>query len=73
VLQLMKRGGPLRRWYKEIKNRRGSKIARVAQMRRTVTIIWHMLHHNEPYRPYSAPPGAAGKRRGRVAQDAASA
>lgn len=57
VLQLMKRGGPMRRWYKQIKNRRGSKIARVALMRRTVTIIWHMLYHEEPYRPYSAPPG----------------
>lgn len=56
VLQLMKRGGPLRRWYKEIKNRRGSKIARVALMRRTVTIIWHMLTHEEPYRPYSVDP-----------------
>jgi transposase len=56
VLQLMKRGGPLRCWYKQIKNRRGSKIARVALMRRTVTIIWHMLYHEEPYRPYSAHP-----------------
>jgi len=60
VLQLMKRGGPLRRWYKQIKNRRGSKIARVALMRRTVTIIWHMLHHEEPYRPYSAPAESSG-------------
>jgi transposase len=57
VLQLMKRGGPLRRWYKQVKSRRGSKIARVALMRRTVTIIWHMLYHQEPYRPYSPPPG----------------
>ena len=69
VLQLMKSGGPFRRWYKQIKNRRGSKIARVALMRRTVTIIWHMLSHEEPYRPYSARPG----RRRRAPQDAASA
>jgi len=55
ALQLMKRGGPLRRWYKQIKNRRGSKIARVALMRRTVTIIWHMLSHEEPYRPLRTP------------------
>lgn len=70
VLQLMKRGGPFRRRYKEIKNRRGSKIARVALMRRTVTVIWHMLRHNEPYRPYSLPAGAAGKRGGLAAQNA---
>lgn len=69
VLQLMKRGGPLRRWYKQIKNRRGSKIARVALMRRLVTIIWHMLYHKEPYRPYSARP----RRESRVARGVTSA
>lgn len=69
VLQLMKRGGPLRRWYKQIKSRRGSKIARVALMRRLVTIIWHMLHHGEPYRPYSARP----RRQNRVVRRVTSA
>ena len=32
-----------------IKKRRGSKIARVAVMRRLATIIWHMVKNNEPY------------------------
>lgn len=50
VLHVLRRDGKLRRWYKQLKNRRGSKIARVAVMRRLTTIIWHMLRHNEPYR-----------------------
>ena len=50
VLHVLKRDAKLRRWYQQIKNRRGSKIARVAVMRRLTTIIWHMLRHNEPYR-----------------------
>jgi transposase len=50
VLHVLKRDAKLRRWYKQIKNRRGSKIARVAVMRRLTTIIWHMLRHDEPYR-----------------------
>lgn len=52
VLHLMKRNAPLRRWYKQIKHRRGSKIARVALMRRLTTIIWHMLHDQQPYQRY---------------------
>ena len=39
----------MKAWYGRIKKRRGSKIARVAVMRRLATIIWHMLKHNEPY------------------------
>jgi len=50
VLHVLRRDGKLRRWYKQLKNRRGSKIARVAVMRRLTNIIWHMLRHNEPYR-----------------------
>ena len=33
----------LREWFKRIKRRRGSKIARVAVMRKLATIMWHML------------------------------
>ena len=33
----------LRAWFKKLKRKRGSKIARVAVMRRMTTIIWHML------------------------------
>lgn len=34
---------------RQIKRRRGSKIARGAVMRRLCTIVWHMLRHEEPY------------------------
>lgn len=50
VLHVLKRDAKLRRWYKQVKSRRGSKIARVAVMRRLATIVWHMLRHDEPYR-----------------------
>jgi transposase len=44
------RGDPwMRTWFRAIKRRRGSKIARVAVMRRLATIIWHMLTKNETY------------------------
>ena len=39
-----------RAWYKSIKKRRGSKIARVAVMRRMAVIIWQMLTKREEYR-----------------------
>jgi hypothetical protein len=39
----------MRSWFKAIKRRRGSKIARVAVMRRLATIVWHMLTRNEAY------------------------
>jgi transposase len=63
VLHLLRRDGVMREWYREIKKRRGSKIARVAVMRRSATILWHMLKRNEAYR-IGGPPrhrlGAAG-------------
>ena len=46
------RGDPgLRAWYRQVKRRRGSKIARVAVMRRLCESIWHMLSNKEDYRP----------------------
>jgi transposase len=46
------RGDPgLRRWYRRVKRRRGSKVARVAVMRRLCESIWHMLSKKEDYRP----------------------
>jgi hypothetical protein len=39
----------MREWYRRIKLRRGSKIARVAVMRRITTIFWHMLTYQEGY------------------------
>jgi transposase len=49
VLHVLRRDPWMKAWYGRIKKRRGSKIARVAVMRRLATIIWHMLKHNEPY------------------------
>jgi len=49
VLHVLRRDGAMRAWYLRIKKRRGSKIARVAVMRRLATVIWHMVKHNEPY------------------------
>jgi transposase len=45
------RGDPgLRSWYQRVKRRRGSKVARVALMRRLCESIWHMLSKGEDYR-----------------------
>ncbi len=33
----------IRNWFKKLKRKRGAKIARVAVMRRTATVFWHML------------------------------
>jgi transposase len=49
ILHVLRRDARMRTWYTRIKRRRGSKIARVAVMRRLATIIWHMLKHNQPY------------------------
>lgn len=49
VLHVLKRDPTMRQWHRRIKLRRGSKIARVAVMRRLTVIIWHMLKRNEPY------------------------
>lgn len=49
VLHALKKDPHMRAWYQKIRRRRGSKIARVAVMRRLVTILWHMLTHREPY------------------------
>jgi transposase len=55
VLHMLRRDGKMRAWYKRIKQRRGSKIARVAVMRRIAVIMWHMLSKREAYR-YEGPP-----------------
>jgi transposase len=53
VLHLLRRDGGVRAWYQRIKRRRGSRIARVAVMRRKATIIWRMLRNGKPWRPGS--------------------
>jgi transposase len=54
VIKVLRFDGAMRTWFKRIKKRRGSKIARVAVMRRLVTIIWHMLKKKQKYR-YDSP------------------
>ena len=49
VLHFLKQDPKMRSWYQRIKKRRGSKIARVAVMRRITTIFWHMLTYQEAY------------------------
>lgn len=49
VLHVLKKDRWMRDWYRRVKNRRGSKIARVAVMRRLTVVIWNMLKHHEPY------------------------
>jgi transposase len=49
VMHVLRRDAWMKAWYGRIKRRRGSKIARVAVMRRLATVIWHMVKHNEPY------------------------
>jgi hypothetical protein len=54
VLHLLRRDETVRAWYQRIKRRRGARIARVALMRRTATILWRMLTTREAWRPGSA-------------------
>ena len=63
VLHVLKRDASMKAWYKRIKHRRGSKIARVAVMRRLATVLWHMLKYEEPY-VFGGPPRS---RRSKVA------
>jgi transposase len=50
VLHALRNDAGLRAWYRQVKRRRGSKIARVAVMRRLCGSIWHVLKKEEPYR-----------------------
>jgi transposase len=54
VVRILRFDGAMREWFKRIRKRRGSKIARVAVMRRLTTILWHMLTKKQKYR-YSSP------------------
>ena len=57
VMHVLRADISMRRWHKRIKTRRGTKIARVAVMRRLATIIWHMLKRQECYRYHFEPYG----------------
>jgi transposase len=47
--KVLRKDALLREWFKRIKRRRGSTIARVAVMRKLATIIWHMLSKRKTY------------------------
>jgi transposase len=49
VLHVLRKDAYMRNWYRRIKRRRGSKIARVAVMRRMATILWRMVKYKQPY------------------------
>jgi transposase len=47
--KVLRKDARLREWFKRIKRRRGSGIARVAVMRKLATIMWHMLRQRMTY------------------------
>ena len=49
TLHVLRKDARLREWFKRIKRRRGSTIARVAVMRKLATIIWHILSKRKTY------------------------
>jgi transposase len=70
VLHVLRRDASMKVWYARIKRRRGSKIARVAVMRRLATILWHMVKHHEPYVPGGSPRLRGGQAAGRFGKRA---
>lgn len=49
VYHALRKDALLRAWFKRVKRRRGSSIARVAVMRKLATIMWHMLAKRMTY------------------------
>ncbi len=49
LLAQLQRYSYMKQWYQRAKKRRGSKIARVAVMRRLAEIIWHMVKYKQAY------------------------
>jgi transposase len=56
--KVLRKDARLREWFKRIKRRRGSTIARVAVMRKLATLIWHMLSKRTPSAECRAPAAA---------------
>jgi transposase len=71
VVHILKRDPKMRIWYRSIKQRRGTKIARVAVMRRLTTIFWHMLKYQEPYTIGGPPPRLREKQASHTKQNVA--
>lgn len=61
VLHALRNDPGLRSWHRQVKRRRGAKVARIAVMRRLCESIWHMMSKQEPYRPVG--PAASTSRR----------
>jgi transposase len=59
--KVLRKDARLREWFKRIKRRRGSTIARVAVMRKLATIIWHMLSKRKTYAECRAVADAGAK------------
>ncbi len=70
VIHLLRRDGEMRAWYTKIKRRRGSRIARVAVMRRVVVIMWHMLSKQQEWQPGAAAKPKRSRTDPRTAHDA---
>lgn len=51
VYHVLRKCPKWRVWYRGVKSRRGSKIARVAVMRRLATSIWQLVKHDVPFNP----------------------
>ena len=47
--QALRKDRLLREWYKRIRRRRGSTIAKVAVMRKLATVVWQMLQREQTY------------------------
>jgi transposase len=62
--QVLRKDAQMRQWYRRIKRRRGSSIARVAVMRKLATIIWHMLSKQMTYAECRAHAAAREENRG---------
>ena len=58
--QMAKNPGPLGVFFRRIAKRKNRNVAVVATARKLVTIAWHMLRNNEPYR-YALPATASAK------------
>lgn len=56
ITHVLRKDARQRAWYTGVKRRRGSKIARVAAMRRLAHTIWQILRHQQPNRRDGLPP-----------------
>ena len=55
VIHVTGKDKAMKDWHKKIKKRKGSKIARVAVMRKLATIIWHILKRQTTYQFHDDP------------------